>query len=470
MKRILFAIHQDSFFTGLFGIASRFHRTGEYEPRVYFAKRYPGLQRDIERCLQDEILVIGDATTESVASASAVRGKRIARAVARRLPARVIQSISRSLPFEVRSLKERIRQVRRMIQEQHAALVVLGGDIVHYDTAAFIRAAHDEGVPAVVVAGWMIHQDENAESFYYDRAHQCVSLSNRAAALLYPRWSYDYRGRRLVRLPAGRLLAREWLGLAPPQPWTLHSGHADAIAVESHATRAACLREGLPARKIHVTGSINHDVMATSLAQAARRKAELCEELGLRDPSLPLLVCALPPDEFYRPGGRPECDFSNHGQVVEFWIKTLAAVPGWNVVISLHPSLLYEKMQPIERFGVRIARRHTSELVSVCDLFVASVSTTIQWATACGKPIINYDVYRYRQHDYAEIGGMVTVYEQAEFQDVVRRVTEDRACSDALAAKQTACREHWGLLDGHAGDRLSALFGTLIASPRVPGS
>jgi hypothetical protein len=357
-----------------------------------------------------------------------------------------------------------------MIRDERAALLVLGGDIVHYDTAAFIKAAHEENIPAVVVAGWMVHQDENAEAFGYDRAYQCSSWPNRAAALLYPRWSYEYKGRRLLRLPAARLLAREWLGIAPPKPWTLHSGHADAIAVESQATRAACLREGLPAAKIHVTGTNNHDVMAGFLSDAARRKSELCAELGLPEAERPLLVCALPPDEFYRPGGRPECDFRSHEQVVEFWIKTLTAVAGWNVVVSLHPSLLFEKLQPLERFGARIARRHTAELVSLCDVFVASVSTTIQWATACRKPVINYDVYRYRQTDYAEMGGMVTVEEQAEFQDVVTRVTSNAAYRDELAAKQAACSEHWGLLDGHAGDRLNALFGSLIASHGTRGA
>jgi hypothetical protein len=471
MKRILFAVHLDSFFTGLFGIASRFQRTGEYEPRMYFANRYPGLQRDIERCAREQVSVIGDADSERAAVAAQAGGsRRLRRAVAQRLPARALAMVGRSLPIELTKLSARIRQVRRMIRDEQAALLVLGGDIVHYDTAAFIKAAHEENIPAVVVAGWMVHQDENAEGFGYDPAYQCASWPNRAAALLYPRWSYVYKGRRLLRLPAARLLAREWLGIAPPKPWTLHSGHADAIAVESQATRAACLREGLPAAKIHVTGTINHDVMAAFLADAARRKSELCAELGLPEPERPLLVCALPPNEFYRPGGRPECDFTSHEQVVEFWIRTVTAAAGWNVVVSLHPSLLFEKMQPLERFGARIARRHTAELVSLCDLFVASVSTTIQWATACGKPVINYDVYRYRQHDYDEMGGMVMVEEQADFQDVVTRVTSNPTYRDELAAKQAACREHWGLLDGHAGDRLSALFGTLIASRGTQGS
>ncbi len=34
-------------------------------------------------------------------------------------------------------------------------------------------------------------------------------------------------------------------------------------------------------------------------------------------------------------------------------------------------------------------------LVPLCSLYVASVSATIRWAIACGKPVVNYDVYRF---------------------------------------------------------------------------
>lgn len=481
MQRVLFAIHLDSFFTGLFGIASRFARTGEYAPQVYFAQSYPGLARDVERCRAQQVEVLFGAGSparpaaaaaaehapEPAARTSALDGVRSA--LLAQVPLEAKKAIARSLPYEALRLTQRVQQVRRLIREHGISLLVLGGDVVHYDTAAFIKAAHLEGIRALLVAGWMIHQDENAEAFRFDPAISLHSWPNRVAAALYPRWAYHYKGETLLRLPAGRALAREWLGMAPEQPWTLHSGHADAIALESEASRQACLQEGLPANKLHVTGSINHDTMTSYLRDASRLRAELCAELGLQNPERPLIVCSLPPDEFYRQGGRPECSFRDHAGVAEAIAGEMAAVRerGWNAVLCLHPSLVHEQMKPLERFGAPISRRHTAELVALCDLYVASNSTTIQWASTCGKPIINYDVYRYRQNDYASVGGMITMEEQSEFAAVLRRITSDPAYHHQLAAAQDAIKETWGRLDGHAGDRIAELCRSLIAERRA---
>ena len=81
-------------------------------------------------------------------------------------------------------------------------------------------------------------------------------------------------------------------------------------------------------------------------------------------------------------------------------------------------------MRHIETANVRIAARRTSELVPLCDLYVASVSSTIRWAIACGKPVINYDVYRYRYTDFLNLEGVLVIEEQNEFREIVQRLDQ----------------------------------------------
>ena len=69
-----------------------------------------------------------------------------------------------------------------------------------------------------------------------------------------------------------------------------------------------------------------------------------------------------------------------------------------------------------------MARLNTAELVPLCDVFVASISSTIRWAIACGKPVVNYDVYRYRYTDFIGVEGVLTCEEQDEFVSVLRRL------------------------------------------------
>jgi len=361
----------------------------------------------------------------------------------------------------LRHLAAQLRFARGLIRRLKPSFLVLGGDLVGYDTAVFVKAAHAEHVPVVVAPGWMASAREAGEAYAYDPAYRVQGWPNRLCSTLYPRWVHEHKGHKLLRLPAAQVLAREWLGLAPPLPWVLHSGDADAIAVESDAMRTYCVSEGLPAEQLVLTGSLAHDVMAEIREDVIGRRTELYHRLGLPE-DRPMLLAALPPDFLYMAGGRPECGFRTYNELAEFWIQALAAVGEYNVVISLHPSVAYEDMKHIEQQAVRISEDPTMALIPLCDVFVASVSATIQWAIACGKPVLNYDVYRYRYADYADAEGVISVEEKDEFLSVLRRVTGDHASYAEIAARQAACADQWGQLDGRAGERMMQLFEQLM--------
>jgi hypothetical protein len=457
-------------------VARMLKESGRYEPVFLFAHDYPTIARDIAICEAEKLayLCLLGAQVKPLSSEPSPDEKLpLTRRLVKRLQSYLPESIAKTIKFWLHGqildsgyyfwkLNRRLQDTIQLIRQEGIALMVLGGDVVHYDTSVFIKAAHLEHIPAVLVPGWMTSVIEAAEAFGYDPAYSLQRWSNRLMGRLYPRWVYEYKGRKLLRLPAGQVLAREWLGLAPPSPWTLHSGYVDAITVESEAMYQYCVSEGLPTDQLVLTGSINHDSMAKALQEVSQRRAELCYRLNL-SPNRPIILSALPPDELYRVGGRPECDFQIYDELVQFWIQSLAAIKGYNVIISLHPSIKYEKMKYIEQWGVKIVKEHTVNLVPLCDIFVASVSTTIQWAIVCGKPVVNYDVYRYRYTDFVEAKGVATMEEKEEFLSTLRRLTEGRAFYAQMAAGQAASASRWGYLDGQAGERVLNLFDQLIA-------
>lgn len=416
-------VHTNTYFTNLIPVARVLQASDRYAPQFWFVRSYPTLADDLATCRR-----------ERIAARAAHDGDGWLARVERRAP--VIAHTARLVTTRQR--------VRRWLRELGARLMVLPADN-RYDLAVYVRAAHDEGVPVAVVPAFMAATREWAEAMRGVPDYSLDRLANRVAARLYPRWRYEHEGTRMVALPASQLLPRQWFGLTPPLPWTLHSGHADAIAIESEAMKRYCVREGLPEERMTVTGSVDHDLMSRRLADPHGDRT---------------LVTALPPDQLYG-RGRKDCEFQNYNDLVEFWISSLAEIRGWRTIVSLHPSVKRESMRHLEALGVTIADEHVSALIPQCDVYVASVSATIQWAIACGKPVINYDVYRYHYPDYVGVDGVVAMETRDEFRAALARVTEDATYRAELAENQRRHAPDWGVLDGHAGDRLLALFDRL---------
>ncbi len=285
-------------------------------------------------------------------------------------------------------------------------------------------------------------------------------ITNRLVGRLYPKWLYTHRGRRLLRLPAAEVLAIEWFGLAPKKPWVLHSAPSDVIALESEAIRAYCQKEGLPSSRLKVVGSIHNDILFAGLMKKRRLRLALCHKLGF-DARKPIILSALPPDFLYATGGRSECDFTDYRKLVEFWVKTLVGNATREVLISQHPSVKISDFKYIERWGVKISDQSIIELIPLCDIFVASISATIQWAIACGKPVINYDVYKYRYGDYDKTPGTITIEGKADFGKYLNKFIRDKKYLQRMTKRQAAVAAEWGRLDGKSGERILQLIDKL---------
>jgi len=473
MKQVLLVIHTNTYFTGMFPLGKLLKRAKQFEPVFFFCRSYPTMYDDLENCRKQGLPFLLSLFSQDVKETQTRAAEGVSEPLKayakRRLPAPLQSAIRRLLRWELsvtsdnvfqhaRRLFRQIRAVRQVIRVQDIALLVLPADN-RYDQSAYVKAAHLEKIGVVVIPQFMAGPLEWAEFVWDQPAYQGSIFLNLLAGLLYPRWVLHYKGRKLVSLPGAQIIAREWLGIAPPLPWVLHSGYADMLAVESDAVRDYGVSEGLPLQKLNVTGSVALDILADGVANANQRRLELCYTLGLPS-NLPIILSALPPDSIYM--GRPDCEFKIYAELVEFWCRSLAAIAEFNIIICLHPSVKYEDMKYIEDWGLKIMQEPTVNLIPLCDIFVASISATIQWAIACGKPVVNYDVYHYRYTDYADVGGVILVEEKNEFQQVLCQLASSPIYYTEIAVRQSACAERWGRLDGKAGERLLQLFDAMV--------
>lgn len=463
MTNVLLSVYTAGHFVELRRLARLLTQVGGYRPTIWFAWPYEGSGRDLAACRAEGIACLEDRTGSRVV----VPGEAVSvpsRGVRRRVVSWIRAAVSR-LPFPVPVIRALYRQgqyvrlARRVVARVQPACVVLAAD--DYETAVVTRAAHRFGVRVMVVPFTVANAVEAAEALYHDRRYGLDRWDNRLVGLLFPKWVYEHRGRRMLRLLAPQVLAKECWGLAPPQPWQMNSGRADVIAVESPSMRDHYVREGLPERRLVLTGSLADDALASASAEAAERRASLYKELGL-PADRPLLLCALPPDQFSLSAA--QTDFADYAELVRFWIQSLAAVPGFNVIVRPHPRVQIDALRHVEQWGVRLTDHDTASLIPLCDIFVASVSATIRWALACGRPVLNYDVYRLRYGDYVDVPGVLHAEERHEFVAALARLTAGPRLQARGPDAEQARR--WGLLDGKSRLRILGCLERLIADAR----
>ena len=236
-----------------------------------------------------------------------------------------------------------------------------------------------------------------------------------------------------------------------------HATRASAIAVESEAMLAHYRRLGLPAAKLVKTGSLSDDVLARAQADAGARAA-----LGIAGNDK-VILCAFPPNQ--PTAGRPDLEFASYPELVAFWMQTLLAFPGWRVIVRPHPFMAEQDVAALRANGATISLAHTGSLIPLCDLYVASVSSTIRWAVAAGKPVLNYDVFGYGYTDFDDVAGVIKVTSKDAFAAALARLTSDRAELAHTTALARASAPYWGELDGKSSERILQLFDQLERPP-----
>ncbi|MCS7015069.1 MAG: hypothetical protein NZM42_02980 [Gemmatales bacterium] len=365
---------------------------------------------------------------------------------------------------------KQLRYARLMCRTLRPHLLVLAEDNVEYVSGAWVRAAHSSGIPVLIVPYCLAGLEEPAAVYVNDPRHQADNPKNRGLARAYPHWVYEYQGRTLVRMPANQALPLEWLGISSPLPWLMNGTYADRIAVESPFMRDFYQRQGVPPSQIAVTGTANDDAMYEALQHRESYLRQLYAQYGMPS-DRPMILCALPPVTSAMAGLKEE--FRSYQDMLRFWLACLSEIEGYNIFISLHPTmnrLEFEFLQEGGWWGMALAPPDTARMISLCDIYIASVSSTIRWAIACGKPVINYDVYRFRFPDFRPARGVVTVESKEDFRRVLRRLTSDPEYYEALRRAQAESQAYWGMIDGKSTPRLLTTIEELITgSPQQNG-
>lgn len=332
----------------------------------------------------------------------------------------------------------------------NADLLILPEDNVERDSACWCHAIHARGGRAVVASYGSITPHEAAVAYFDNPDYVAETAQERRFLKLYPQWKMVFKQRTMLRLPVARAYAMERLGLAPRHPWVVNTGALDGIVVESEFMRSLFAKHGIPAQRIYPTGHSAFDALANAAAQRANIHARWQSDFGY-DPARPVLLCAMPPDQY---PGVPAPEFASYEQLVNGWLSALDKVrSSFFPVISPHPNISDNHLDRMRAAGFPVLEGGVAHWLPASDLYVASVSSTIKWARACGKAVLNYDCYRYAFDDYVGAPGVFTFFDLPAFEASLQRLTQPQEFS-RLRAECQKNSTHWGILDGQAMNRL----------------
>ena len=393
------------------------------------------------------------------------------------LPYRFINNISRILnhiPFvgyirffslmaeDIILTKGRISEIRCKMCDNSVSVLLMPDSSPAYFAPLLAYAAKQENVKVITNPLDRDSPQSYAMIYKSDLSLSVERLVCKSVSQLFPKWMIEYDSKSFLRINPHEILSQELLGIAPPKPWTTFGFLEDIVAVSNEIQREFYENLGVDPAKIRVIGCPELDFLANLNVSYETHYKSIINDLEFKEDK-PIILCALPQTHWI--SGRPEAEFQSHEEMIAVFINVLSSQLKYNVIISLHPSMQYEDYKHFDTSFLKVAKVDIMKLLPVCSLYIASLSSTIQFAIALGKPVLNYDVYRYSSEieyfKFTNKRGVVTILSKSEFESQMIRITSDKGYYEQLATFQMEDSLLWGRLDTRSSSNFVQLLDSL---------
>jgi hypothetical protein len=375
----------------------------------------------------------------------------------RSLAARLSASASGKTPkLEVfrKSYGRRLAVAHKLLAEIEPSALICSEDGLSSDFA-ILTAARRANIPVVNVPfGFGSVYEIERDLARKEGRGELIRPSIRERALLEivsPQWIKRGNFSGCLMYPPELIWAWESLGITLRDPWIVHGGLSDVLCVESDACLAQYVREKIPPRKLCNSGSPYCDYMFSALSNDAL-SAEAFRTPKKMESGVTRILVSWPPSYHQAYPGTNE--FPTYEEMTRATFSMLAGLPRVKLTVSLHPACSPEIASFISGLGIKITQDYIVGLLPASDVFVTYFSSTIRWALAAGKVVVNYDAYRLGLRTFDSAPGFLNSETFADLSGKLQAIaSSDRAFSD-VAEAQAKVAEHWGRVDGECNARI----------------
>ncbi len=347
-----------------------------------------------------------------------------------------------------KTLGTRIECCVRLFREHGIRCLAVSEDGISAD-AAVMAAARRLHIPVIDVpfGNGTAYEIEFDLEKKRERGELIVPMGRvaRLLRLAAPQWVKRGRFAGTVMHTPEVILAMQSLDVPMRDAWVIHGGMSDVLCAENEVGLAQYRREGIPEAKLRLTGSPYCDAVVDGAAAEPAARDALRRPRRIEPDRLRVLVSWPPSYHATYP------DRSEFGDYETMTVEVLSAImdlPGTSVTVSLHPACNTELRDALAARGLVPTDDYVVEAIGRHDVFVTYFSSTIRWALAAGKPVVNYDAYKLGLATYDDAPGFASVDSLAALRDELAALAGSEARFAERAAAQIADAERWGVLDG----------------------
>lgn len=146
--------------------------------------------------------------------------------------------------------------------------------------------------------------------------------------------------------------------------------------------------------------------------------------------------------------------WDKHWEEIRFLCESLCG-GNRDTLISLHPRMDIDKYRFIESdYNIPIAEEPLREILPTADSFVATFSSTVEWAVLCKIPTIVVDFYGHNYDMFDDYKGVVVVNDRHKFTDILKRIIEDNDYSEKLVRFNAEKASKLSPFDGKCMERI----------------
>lgn len=443
-RRILFPVLSGAYFSSAWKLAGLIKKRGPYSPVfLFWADMYTPSAEQLA------VLKSNGFITETISATFRGLSSWVLAVVSNRV---FIVQVVVDL-FQTFVLR---RSIRRLVRRHRISLFLLPADN-RYAYPHITSLAELLKVQVLVFPSWFASELEIISVFSESPRHTKGLEKGLLRNLWKSHLRYVNKGgtepRPMIPFSKSEIFVRKFFSSEVPNPWILNSTRAKKILVETRAAFEYARRLGFEDDQLTLTGSVFLDEMT----QVRRR---FSPQESSPSTAVYRVAVALPPDMFDYPVA-DDCEFRNHEDLVEAWCYAIKKIPNSRLVMALHPSTPRKIAEKIQRMGIEVSDEETHLLIAQSDIYIASISATIQWALAAGIPTVNYDVYGFNYLDYENNPLVLPVNSYDEFLGLLKRDPEDLILQTRRQVQKLG-KHLQTELDGNSGDRILAAINSVV--------